>query len=204
MSVFALNGPAAFAAGTQQSAYPANYFYGGFGITVRPTSVNPNGTVTVTGQGFTPNGAVDVSTSNQSSFTITADERGNITAEFTAPSIPNQYTVTAEDSSTAQYASATYRVYGAVVRPRVSVSPTAVNPVTNANFSINGAGFTPDTTVTFSVTGNITLTPASTTTDAFGNFGTSVTATFTIPGRYRVTVVDGATGIATSTTLTVR
>lgn len=203
MSICALNSPNAFAA-SSQSTYCTSSHSSGFGITVKPSQVNPNGTVTVTGQCFTPNGSVSISTSNLAPFTITADERGNITATFAAPAIPGIYTVTALDTLSGLYASTTYKVYGTVSHPSLSVSPNTVNPVTNASFSVNGKGFTPDTVVTLSATGNVTLTPATVTTDAYGNFGTSVTASFTIPGKYTITAIDGSTGAATSTTLTVR
>jgi hypothetical protein len=204
MSVCALNSPSVFAAGPQQFPYCTPYPYRGFGITVRPVQANPSETVTITGQCFTPNGTVTVYTSNLPPFTVTADERGNMTAIFAAPAIPGMYTVTAEDMDTALFASASYRVYGAAASPRITVNPTAVNPYTQANFSINGTNFTPDTTVTCSVTGGTTLTPSSTTTDAFGNFGMGANATFTIPGTYTITCVDGDTGNAGSAKIQVR
>lgn len=227
ISMFALNSPLALAAETQQRApllqsltttvssttsvcnlgssatktQQRAPLFPGLTIKVSPATVNRGRTVTITGHDFTPNGTVDLGTTN-STDTATADDLGNFAGQVSAPEVPGIYTITAIDQSTSHSASAKYRVIGAQTHPRISAFPRLVNPSTGVRFTVSGKDFTPDGTVNIYI-GNLGCvgTVAS---DAQGYISGSFVVSLTLPGTYTITAVDAVTWTTASTTLIVR
>lgn len=186
MSVCAINSPSALAAETQQNAGPTPI------VTVNPTSVPAGGTTTVSGQNFTPNGPVKVTTANQPVVNTNATSTGTFTTTITVPLRPGSYTVEANDIDAARSATARYTVVG----NQISLSSSTINP--GGTITVTGTGFAAGAPVTLTLNG----TTVTATADSNGTFTQPITAPLT-PGAYTLTVQDQKTGQSTSATVTV-
>jgi hypothetical protein len=166
---------------------------GNFDISVSPAVGAPGSTITLTGDNFPPNDAVQVGYASGgckgtittiTGATGTTDSHGNVTVVFTwPPTGPGSYDICVTDTTTHKVGQATGN-FTAVQTPSISVSNPIYSgqqvTVTGQHFIPTGAQFGGTVQILYSTGGNGCANAAATATVASdGSFTAQVTAPYT-------------------------
>jgi len=162
-------------------------------ITITPTSGTSGTTVTVSGTGFSASRSITIKYNTvpvtSSPAAISTDTNGSFTASFNVPAgVAGTYSVQATDGT-----------YSASVNFEATVDATISQTTSTASpghagmeLTITGTGFKPNATVTITYTTE-PVTLATVTTDANGDFSTTITIPPSAAGSHTITATDGYT-----------
>ncbi|MFE7509342.1 choice-of-anchor G family protein [Promicromonospora sp. NPDC057488] len=183
-------------------------------LTADPAEVEPGGTVTVDGAGYTPDSTATVQLTDADGnpvgdpVTVDTDENGAFTTDLTIPddAEPGDHTVVATDDTTGTTAEAALAVAEPpAIDPTLSVEPAEVAP--GGSTAVSGTGYTPDSTATVQLTdadGNPVGDPVTVDTDENGAFSTLLPVPEDAePGDYTVIATDDTSGDTAQATLAV-
>ncbi|WP_125777148.1 choice-of-anchor G family protein [Antribacter gilvus] len=179
-------------------------------ITVDPTEVEPGGTTTVTGTGYTPDSTVTIQLTDAAGnplggpVTVTTDGSGGFTTPLTVPvgTEPGDLTVVGTDDSTGEEATAPLAVVAAAITPTLSVDPAEAEVGEILTFT--GARYTPDSTVTITIVqpSGVALFVPGVVTDSTGGFTITYGTADAEVGEHTVVGTDDTTGTAAQDTVT--
>ncbi|MFC7403949.1 MG2 domain-containing protein, partial [Georgenia alba] len=184
-------------------------------VSVDPAEVEPGGSTTVTGEGYTPDSTVTVQLVDGAGDPVgdpvpaETDAAGAFTVDLPVPedAEPGEYTVVGTDDTTGEAAEAPLAVTdgsGGGDGLSVSVDPAEVEP--GGSTTVTGEGYAPNAPVTVELVGpegNVVATlPAET--DAAGAFTVDLPVPEDAePGEYTVVGTDDTTGEAAEAPLAV-